>query len=199
MTPWLRRAAAAVALTVGALLALVVTAPPASAHAVLVSSNPPSGATLAHPPSTVSLTFDENVRAPAFVVVTGPGGVRVDDGKQAQILDATVTAQLKPTAPAGAYTVDYRVVSADGHPVEGQLTYTVTTGAPATASTGSTGSTGSAGSRGSTAAVASTASRDGGHLVHVLGGFAVVIAGAGALVFERLQRRRHPQTTSSGS
>ncbi len=198
MTPHLRRAAAAVALAVGALVALVVTAPAASAHAVLVSSNPPSGATLARPPSTVSLTFDENVRAPAFVVVTGPGGVRVDNG-QAQILDATVTARLKPTAPAGAYTVDYRVVSADGHPVEGQLTYTVTTGAPATASTGSTGSTGSAGSRGSTAVVASTASGDGGHLVHVLGGFAVVIAGAGALVFERLQRRRHPQTSSSGS
>jgi methionine-rich copper-binding protein CopC len=195
MTPRLRRAAAAVVLTVGALLALVVTAPAASAHAVLVSSNPPSGATLAHPPSTVSLTFDENVRAPAFVVVTGPGGVRVDD-REAQILDATVTARLKPTAPAGAYTVAYRVVSSDGHPVEGQLTYMVTTGAPAT---GSTGSTGSAGSKGSAAAVASTASADGGHLVHVLGGFAVVIAGAGALVFERLQRRRHPQTSSSGS
>jgi hypothetical protein len=31
----------------------------------------------------------------------------------------------------------------------------------------------------------------------VLGGFAVVIAGAGALVYERLQRRRRPEEPSA--
>jgi copper resistance protein C len=124
----------------------------------------------------VSLTFSENVRAPAYVVVTGPDGRRVDDGS-ARILNATVTEHLKPTAPAGSYIVAYRVVSADGHPVEAQLTYTVAAAAqqPASAATTPPGTP-----------------DDSGHVWHVLGGFAVVIAGAGALVYERLQRRRKP-------
>jgi copper resistance protein C len=158
---------------------VVGVAPAASAHSVLVSSTPASGATVATPPSTITLTFNENVRAPAYVVVTGPDGRRVDEGS-ARILDATVTEQLKATAPAGSYTVAYRVVSADGHPVEDQLTYTVAAGAqPASAAT------------------PPSSTDDGGHSWHVLGGLAVVIAGVAALVYERLQRRRHPAESAS--
>jgi hypothetical protein len=42
-------------------------------------------------------------------------------------------------------------------------------------------------------AAAAVTADDEGHLLHVLGGLAVVVAGAGALVYERLQRRRHPE------
>ena len=187
MRQTMRPAAAAVVAGLGILVAIVVgivgTAPAASAHSVLVSSSPASGATVSKPPATVSLTFNENVRAPAYVVVTGPDGARVDSGG-AKILDATVTEQLKAAAPAGTYTVAYRVVSADGHPVEAELRYTVAAGggtAPVAAAAISSSGGGSGGL---------------GHLVHVFGGFAVVLVGAGALVYERLQRRRHPAGAS---
>ena len=186
---------------------LVAGAAPASAHDVLISSSPADGATVRTPPSTVTLTFNESVRAPAYVVVTGANGVRVDTGK-ARIVDATVTQGLRHSVPAGTYTVAYRVVSDDGHPVEAELSYTVAAAAassssapaaapsPAAPSSAAAPSAAAAPSSVATAA-ATTAGGDGGHLVHVLGGFAVVIAGAGALVYERLQRRRHPEESSA--
>jgi methionine-rich copper-binding protein CopC len=173
-----RRTVALLTLTGAALLA---TATEASAHSVLVSSNPPEGATLATPPATVSLTFNENVRAPAYVVVSGPGGARVDDGAPG-ILNATVTERLRP-GRAGTYTIAYRVMSADGHPVEGELTYGLARAATTT-----------------TRAAATTAPATGGddgHLVHVLGGLAVVLAGVAALVYERVQRRRQPEDSAA--
>jgi copper resistance protein C len=35
-----------------------------------------------------------------------------------------VTQDLQPGSPAGAYTVDWRVTSADGHPISGSFTFT---------------------------------------------------------------------------
>ena len=176
----LRRVAAALGLAAAVALTatgtVVATAQAASAHSVLVSSSPASGATVASAPADVTLTFDENVRAPAFVVVRGPDGTRADQGSP-QILDATVTQPLRPALPAGDYTVDFRVVSADGHPVEEQLSYTVA---------------GAAAGAAAAPAASSPAERGGddGHLAHVVGGIAVVVLGAGALAFEWLQRRR---------
>jgi hypothetical protein len=183
-----------VALLTLTVAAVVATATAASAHAVLVSSDPASGATVAAPPSTVRLTFDENVRAPAYVIVTGPGGIRIDEGAP-KILDATVTQHLKPGEAAGAYTIAYRVVSADGHPVEDELTYSLT-GAAGTTAQRSAAAAASSSAAAAPAAAAATVegasnAEDGSHLLHVLGGFAVVLAGAGALVYERVERRRH--------
>jgi methionine-rich copper-binding protein CopC len=158
---------------------LVLGAAPASAHAVLVSTNPASGSTVPTPPSGVTLTFDEAVRAPAYIVVTGPGGVRADEGG-ARIQGAKVTTGLRQTVSAGTYSVAYRVVSDDGHPVEAVFTYTVAVGA--------TSPTPSA-----TATAAASGGGDGGHLVHLLGGLAVLVAGAAALVYERFQRHRQSE------
>jgi methionine-rich copper-binding protein CopC len=195
-----RRLLALLTLTGAAVLA---TATGASAHTVLVSSNPAGGATLSAPPSTVRLTFNEDVRAPAYVVVTGPGGTRIDSGA-AKILGETVTEQLRPGSAAGTYTIAYRVVSEDGHPIEAKLTYrlaraaTATTPRPTAAATPAP-ATPAPVVAAPAAAVVPAEDGDNGHLLHILGGFAVVLVGVVALIYERLQRgRRSAEHSTAG-
>jgi methionine-rich copper-binding protein CopC len=198
-SPTRRRLLAAGLPVLGVLLGilLVAGAAPASAHAVFVSSSPADGSTVRTPPSSVTVTFDDTVGAPAYVVVTGADGVRVDTGR-ARILGSAVTQNLRHSVPGGTYTVAYRVVSDDGHPVEGQITYTVTAGTSSSTAPPTPAPAAAAPSAAPPAAAAAVASGgDGSHLVHVLGGFAVVVAGAGALVYERLQRRRHPEESAA--
>lgn len=102
-------------------------AAPASAHATLVSSDPQDGASLDSEPRSVSVTFNEDVATPAQLQVTAPDGTGVAEGEPA-IDGTTVTQTLRDSGQAGRYTVAYRVVSADGHPVSGELTYEVTSG-----------------------------------------------------------------------
>ena len=118
-----RLLAATLATAVLALAGLVIGASPASAHNVLKSTNPTDGKKIARPPSSVVLTFDEPAIALGTkLVITGPEGP-VQMGKPS-LVDNTVTQDLQPGSPAGAYTVDWRVTSADGHPISGSFTFT---------------------------------------------------------------------------
>ena len=113
--------AAALFATVAAGGSWGLPATPASAHAHLVRAVPGDGATVTTAPARVRLVFDENVRTPAAVVVTGPSGTRVDHG-QVQVLDNTASVRVD-VMTAGRYTVAFRVVSADGHPVSAQTSF----------------------------------------------------------------------------
>jgi methionine-rich copper-binding protein CopC len=106
---------------------LLVGAGPASAHASLVGSDPEEGASSATAPTSITLTFNENVGNPAYVTVTAPDGTKVDVSA-VRAVDKQVTAAVARTDQKGRYTATYRVVSADGHPVEGAIHYTATTG-----------------------------------------------------------------------
>lgn len=106
---------------------LLVGSGPASAHASLVGSDPEDGASLPASPSTFTFTFNENVGNPAYVSVTAPNGSRVDVSA-VRAVDKQVTATVADAGQKGRYTVAYRVVSADGHPVEGTIRYSTTTG-----------------------------------------------------------------------
>lgn len=118
-----RLGGAAVALLL-ALACTVLGAGPASAHASLSGSDPAQGAVLSTLPETVELRFNEAVATPAYVVVTDADGARVDAG-DAEVVDGTVTQPLAGTGAAGRYSVDFRIVSADGHPVSGTVTFEV--------------------------------------------------------------------------
>ena len=112
----------------GAGLALALVAVPASAHDALESSNPADGATLAQPPTSVVLTFEEPpVSLGLQVVVTGPNGP-VAAGAPRLDGDDVVT-DVQPGTPAGRYTVEWRVTSDDGHPVSGTFGFTATAAA----------------------------------------------------------------------
>ena len=110
------------------MLAVWVGASPASAHNTLIATNQADQVTVQSAPQAVVLTFDEPANAMGTqVVVTGPSG-QVQQG-QPQLADNTITEDLQPGAPAGAYTVAWRVTSADGHPVSGTFSFTAKTAA----------------------------------------------------------------------
>lgn len=104
----------------------MVGAANASAHAVLVSSDPVENAALPTIPERVSATFNEQME-PAFAAMTviGPDGGQWSDGEIA-VQGAVISVGVRPYGPAGTYTVNYRATSADGHVVSGSWSYTVT-------------------------------------------------------------------------
>ena len=116
------RAIAVVAVIAAAILGLGATV--AGAHASLVSSSPADGATVDAAPTRVRLVFDEDLRASSTVIiVTAPDRTRVEEGPP-QVAKATATQGLGKLTAVGRYTIAYRAMSADGHPVFGQLTFT---------------------------------------------------------------------------
>jgi hypothetical protein len=110
--------------------ALFWAAVPASAHDVAESSSPAAGATVATPPEKVSITFNRNPLAlGSQVLVSDAAGNSWAEGN-VEIVDNVASQRLRPGAPAGVFTVTWRVVSSDSHPIEGNFTFTAAAGAP---------------------------------------------------------------------
>ena len=118
---------AAVLLTLAGALFPALAAPrPAAlpAHAALTSTTPADGSTVATADEVV-LSFTDEIGADFLqVVVEGPDGDETDGDPRAEGRD--VVQPLVTDLPAGEHTVTYRVVSADGHPVSGSVTFTTT-------------------------------------------------------------------------
>ena len=138
----MRRFAAMVLL----IAAMAVSGTPAAwAHAVRVAADPAPDATLSSGPARVTATFNEQLQ-PSFAAMTvvGPDGNLWSDGSP-DVAGATVSVAVRPLGPAGAYTVNYRVTSADGHVVSGSWSFTLTvagTGAPGPSASAGTADTG---------------------------------------------------------
>lgn len=114
---------------VGGMLAVLcwgLSATAGYAHADLRSSDPEDGAVLSSAPEAVTFTFSEEILAQGNAVT-----LTVVDGGQRLPVDPprvggdTVTVSWPDRSPAGDFRVAYRVVSADGHPIEGRITLTV--------------------------------------------------------------------------
>jgi methionine-rich copper-binding protein CopC len=96
------------------------------AHAGLVKSVPGSRAKLDRSPSQIELCFNERVELKFSTVgLTAPNGEKILLG--ALSLDERDPKCLRAAAPelkdAGAYTVNYRVLSSDGHVVDYGFTF----------------------------------------------------------------------------
>ena len=100
-------------------------AAPAYGHARLLSSNPAGGSTVEEAPQRLVLKFSEPIE-PEFsrVQVRDPDGERVDAGAPRVDGDRVVT-RLAPIVQAGTYEVAFRVISADGHPIESSFSFDV--------------------------------------------------------------------------
>ncbi|MDI3313190.1 MAG: copper resistance protein CopC [Mycobacterium sp.] len=95
----------------------------AFAHAARVATDPPENATLTVGPTRVSATFNEDLHTTfAAMTVVGPDGNLWSTG-QPRVQGATVSVGVRPLGPAGSYTVNYRVTSADGHVVSGSWSF----------------------------------------------------------------------------
>jgi hypothetical protein len=135
---------AAVAARAGLLLAAMLvtallTAQAASAHAARVSTEPADNAVVATGPDRVSATFNERLQTTfAAMTVVGPDGNVWSTGEPT-VQGAVVGVGLRPLGPAGSYTVNYRVTSADGHVVSGSWSFRLAvpgTGTPGPAASG---------------------------------------------------------------
>ncbi|MFD0275798.1 FixH family protein [Kitasatospora sp. NPDC127111] len=124
----------------GALLALMLAgAGPAAAHATLQSTDPAQNSVVAAAPQAVTLTFSEAVSLSGDSVrVLDPAGKAVDSGNPAHAdgRDNTARVGLKGGLANGTYTVAWRAVSADSHPIGGAFTFSV--GAPSDTSVSAT-------------------------------------------------------------
>jgi methionine-rich copper-binding protein CopC len=105
------------------LVTAALSAPHASAHAARISAEPADNAVLTAGPDRVSATFNERLQTTfAAMTVIGPDGNVWSTGEPA-VQGAVVAVGLRPLGPAGTYTVNYRVTSADGHVVSGSWSF----------------------------------------------------------------------------
>ena len=119
------RPAALAALFAALLAALLALGAPAQAHDTLLESDPADGATLETSPEAITLTFSADILDVSPLV-------RITDENGEQLAEITpsidgpvATATLEEPLPAGTSTVQWRVVSSDGHPIEGTFGVTV--------------------------------------------------------------------------
>ena len=112
--------------TILAVAALVASAPNAFAHATLEETTPANGAVVDTPPAAVALRFNEHVETSLGSIRVFDGAARrVDTGVLHRAGDASVSVGLQHGLPDGTYTVAWRVVSADSHPVHGAFVFHV--------------------------------------------------------------------------
>lgn len=101
----------------------------AYSHSSMIEQFPKGNATISDMPLEVKLTFDEellDLGSGNFVTVKDPSGKEITTGPTA-LLSSRISRKLTASTLPGKYSVSYRVVSADGHVVEGTYQFTLRT------------------------------------------------------------------------
>ena len=111
------------------LLFLPVT--PASAHAEMTSTSPAPDSVLSEVPAEVMIEFDGNLTVIEdlsinVLKVFNSAGKQIDDGNTL-VGGARLTVGIIDRTGVGTFRVTYRVVSEDGHPVESEFKFKVST------------------------------------------------------------------------
>ena len=99
---------------------------PSAKHATLVSSEPAANSHLASPPARVRLVYSEPIEgklAKVSIVPATAAPIVLRAGADPRDVHAVI-APVDALGP-GTYKVEWRVVSADGHPVDGTFSFTV--------------------------------------------------------------------------
>ena len=192
-----RFAAALGALTLaGGLAGAVLAAAPASAHDYVVSTTPKTGSTVDAAVPQVDVTFDDVVLDPQHDGSTTILQVTDAAGKHFETACPSVSGReiSVPTALGGpgAYTVTWRIVSADGHPVSGTFGFDYRPASGAASSAGRAasacgGSTAKAGA-GTASTTSGSSSVSPGVVVGVVG-VVVLLAAAVVVLLTRRARR----------
>ena len=100
-----------------------------NAHSSMIEQFPKGNATISDMPLEVKLTFDEellDLGSGNFVTVKDPSGKEISTGPSV-LLSSKISRKLAASTMPGKYSVSYRVVSADGHVVEGTYQFTLRT------------------------------------------------------------------------
>lgn len=95
----------------------------AFAHASLIESQPSNSSVLRSAPAAAVLRFNEPVAPLVFKLVSPDGSIKPLN--QISVIPDGLNITLPRTEAAGTYMLSWRVISADGHPVGGALSYSV--------------------------------------------------------------------------
>ncbi len=121
-----RRRGRLVAAAAAALAVAAAQAPSALAHSVLISTQPGNDVVVQQTPSEVLLEFNEPVDASlGSVRVFAADGRQVDSGDVEQPEASEVAVGIDAGLAPGTYTVAWRAVSADSHPISGAFVFHV--------------------------------------------------------------------------
>jgi methionine-rich copper-binding protein CopC len=107
-------------------IAMLMSVSTASGHSQLVSSDPVDGSVLSTPPTQVVLTFNEVLLEEAVDVAIANGAGEAVSGAVATAVGAIVTIPWPADLPPDNYSVSYRIVSDDGHPITGSIGFSYT-------------------------------------------------------------------------
>jgi copper transport protein len=121
-----KKVACGVLAAVAVFASALVVPPSAFAHASLIGTTPEQGAALVRSPAKVVLRFDEGVSTVAGSLRVYDSQVqRVDEGDVSKPSSDEVAVSLPGGLPDGTYTVAWRVLSADSHPIRGAFVFSV--------------------------------------------------------------------------
>jgi methionine-rich copper-binding protein CopC len=107
-------------------VATLMSVSAASGHSQLVSSDPVDGSVLSAPPNQLVLTFNEALLKEAVAVAIANGAGEAVSGAVATAVGAIVTIPWPSDLPPDNYSVSYRIVSGDGHPITGSIGFSYT-------------------------------------------------------------------------
>lgn len=184
------------ALLAGALLAALALvaspASPASAHDELVSSSPAEGETLATAPTQAQLTFSGEISNVGIAFSLTDGAGTLLDLPTVPSIEGSVVSIELPALTDGPYALTWRVVSSDGHPITGTISFAVGAAEAASADTAApaatAGETDGATAVGGDALTPSEPLPGWAVIAIAVGGFAVLV---GAIIGIVARFRRH--------
>lgn len=104
------------------LIVLALLAGPALAHVSVKTTSIENAAVIEESPETFSFTFSQPVGLIAFSIRTGAGEA-VDLGYKPPKAPAEAFTVPLPDLAPGLYTVEWRTMSKDGHPMTGKSTF----------------------------------------------------------------------------
>lgn len=99
--------------------------PSASAHASVTEISPEPDVVLGAPPREIAIRFNEDVSGTGSAIrVFDPSGTQID-GIEPRTERTSLSAELPNLEAVGSYTVSWKVMSADGHLINGAFLFSV--------------------------------------------------------------------------
>lgn len=103
----------------------LLMAAPAAAHDAIIGSDPAPDSELTTVPTQITLTFNNDLSTlGGQIVMTDSTGATVASGAPT-VTGPTATLDLTDPLANGAYSVAWRAVSSDSHPIDGTFAFTV--------------------------------------------------------------------------
>lgn len=109
---------------IAAILCIALQLSAAQAHSKKEATTPPNGAVLSESPQVIALNFDRPMRV-TLVTLVDASGEGYDLERSDNMAPLTEFEAVPPALPKGLYTVDWRGLASDGHPMEGQFSFEI--------------------------------------------------------------------------